>query len=67
MPPTTTRISPSSDAASSVASLRFFCSSSSVKTGTNALERAASATSARIRLGTWKAIVNADAGPVVPK
>jgi hypothetical protein len=62
-----TRSSPASAAASSNASLRFFCSSSSLKTGTKALESAASATSARIRFGIWKASVNADAGPPVPK
>ena len=62
-----TSSSPASEAASSIASLRFFCSSSSLKTGTNALESAASATSARIRFGIWNASVNADAGPPVPK
>ena len=54
-------------AASSIASLRFFCSSSSLKTGTKALLSAASATSARIRFGIWNASVNADAAPPVPK
>ena len=39
--------------------VRRFCSSSSEKTGTNALDSAASATSARIRFGIWKASVNA--------
>jgi hypothetical protein len=34
-------------------------SSSSLKTGTNAEESAASATSARTRFGTWNATVNA--------
>jgi hypothetical protein len=34
-------------------------SSSSLKTGTNADESAASATSARTRFGTWKATVKA--------
>ena len=42
-------------------------SSSSVKTGTNAPWSAESANSARIRLGTWKAIVNADIAPLTPK
>ena len=42
-------------------------SSSSVKTGTNAALIAASANRPRTRFGTWKAIVNADAGPLVPK
>ena len=41
------------------ARLRSPFSSSSVKTGTNADESAASATSARIRFGTWKATVKA--------
>jgi small subunit ribosomal protein S20 len=43
------------------------CSSSSVNTGTKAAESAASANSARTRLGTWKASVNADIAPDVPK
>ena len=47
--------------------MRFFCSSSSLKTGTKALESAASATSARIRFGIWNASVNAEAAPLVPK
>ena len=47
--------------------MRFFCSSSSLKTGTKALESAASATSARIRFGIWKASVKAEAAPLVPK
>jgi len=38
-----------------------------VKTGTNADDRAASATSARIRFGTWKATVNALILPAAPK
>ncbi len=42
-------------------------SSSSVNTGTNAPWSAESATSARSRFGTWKAIVNADIAPVTPK
>ena len=45
----------------------LLCSSSSLKTGTKALESAASATSARIRFGIWKASVKADAAPLVPK
>ena len=52
--------------ATGLSRLRPF-SSSSVKTGTNAPWRAASANSARIRLGTWKAIVNADIAPLRPK
>ena len=42
-------------------------SRSSLKTGTNADERAASATSERMRFGTWKATVNALILPVAPK
>jgi hypothetical protein len=38
-----------------------------VKTGTNAAWIAASANSERTRLGTWKAIVNADIAPLIPK
>ena len=45
------------------ARLRSPFSSSSLKTGTNADESAASATSARTRFGIWKAIVNALIGP----
>ena len=65
--PSTTRISPNSAPASSNASRRLRCSSSSVKTGTNAADSAESATSARSRFGTWNAIVNAENGPEVPK
>ena len=65
--PSTTRISPNSAPASSNASLRLRCSSSSVKTGTKAALSAESATSARIRFGTWNAIVKAENGPEVPK
>src|SRR3954447_10742995 len=46
--------------------LRSF-SSSSVNTGTNAALSAASANSDRTRFGTWKAIVNAENAPEVPK
>ena len=42
-------------------------SSCSVKTGTNAACRAASANSERTRLGTRKAIVNADIWMPTPK
>ncbi len=59
----TTRISANSAPARCSACLRCCFSSSSVKTGTNAAESAASANSERTRLGTWKAAVNADAGP----
>ena len=49
------------------ARLRSPFSSSSLKTGTNADESAASATSERMRFGTWKATVNALTLPVAPK
>ena len=39
----------------------------SMKTGTNADESAASATSARTRFGSWNAIVNALIFPAAPK
>jgi hypothetical protein len=65
--PSTASSRPASALASWNASRRRLCSSRSLKTGTNAELSAASATSARIRLGIWKASVNADAGPVVPK
>ena len=42
-------------------------SSSSLKTGTNADESAASATSARTRFGIWNATVNALIRPAAPK
>ena len=42
-------------------------SSSSLKTGTNAAESAASATSARTRFGTWNATVKALISPWTPK
>ncbi len=53
--------------ASRKASLRRPCWSSSVKTGTNAAERAALANRLLTRFGIWKAIVKAEAGPPVPK
>ncbi len=65
--PRTSRIRKKSVDATRNASLRSPFSSSSVKTGTNAPCRAESATRARIRLGTWKAIVNADIAPLTPK
>ena len=65
--PSTTRIRPNSALARCSASLRLSCSSSSVNTGTNAADSAESANSERTRFGTWKASVNADIGPVVPK
>ena len=57
----------SSVEASFSASARRSSSSSSVKTGTKAAESAASANRPRTRFGTWKARVNADIGPVMPK
>ena len=65
--PSTTSSSPASALASCSASRRRLCSSSSLNTGTKADESAASATSARIRLGIWKASVKAEAAPLVPK
>src|SRR3954452_6889545 len=67
MAPRIARIRTNSVLASWKASrLRPF-SSSSVNTGTKAALRAASANSERTRLGTWKAIVNAEKAPDVPK
>ena len=43
------------------------CSSFSTKTGTKAAWIAASANRLRTRFGTWKAIVNADIAPEMPK
>ena len=63
----TVRIRKNSVEASLNASLRFPCSSSSVKTGTKAALRAASANSERRTFGTWKAIVNALKAPDVAK
>ena len=65
--PSTARMRKNSVVASRNASLRRSCSSSSVKTGTNAAVIAASANSVRTRFGTWKAIVNAEKAPLVPK
>ncbi len=65
--PSTARISPNSAPARLNASRFSPFSSSSVKTGTKAADSAASANRLRTRLGTWKASVNAEAGPVVPK
>src|SRR3954464_11694131 len=53
--------------ASRNASRRLPCSSRSVNTGTNAALSAASANSERMRFGTWKAMVNAEKAPEVPK
>ena len=63
----TVRIRKNSVEASLKASLRRPCSSSSVKTGTKAALRAASANSERTTLGSWKAIVNALKAPEVAK
>ena len=52
--------------ASRNASLRSPRSSSSVNTGTKAPCSAESATRARTRFGTWKAIVNADIAALTP-
>ena len=65
-------LSPSSISQKSVdatrhARLRSPFSRSSLKTGTNADESAASATSARTRFGSWNATVNALIFPVAPK
>ena len=65
--PSTVRIRKNSVEASLSASLRRPCSSSSVKTGTNAALSAASANRLRTTLGTWKAIVNALNAPLVAK
>ena len=53
--------------ASRNASCLFPFSSCSVKTGTKAAWIAASANRLRTRFGAWKAIVNADIGPLTPK
>ena len=61
--PSTSRMIQNSVEASRIASRRRRCSRYSAKIGTNAALSAASANRPRTRLGTWKAIVNADAGP----
>ena len=53
--------------ASRSASLRLPCCSSSVKTGTNAADKAALANRLLARFGTWKASVKAEKRPLVPK
>jgi hypothetical protein len=65
--PSATSSRPAIALASWSASRRRLCSIRSLKTGTKAELSAASATSARIRFGIWKASVNADAAPEVPK
>ncbi len=54
------------DASRNASFLRPFCSNS-VNTGTNAADSAAFANRLANRFGTWKASVNAEAGPFVPK
>ena len=66
-PPRPSRVSQKSDEATRQARLRSPFSSRSLKTGTNADESAASATSARIVLGTRNAMLNAFTGPLTPK
>ena len=65
--PSPSSISQKSVDATRQARLRSPFSSSSLKTGTNADESAASATSERMRFGTWKATVNALILPAAPK
>ncbi|CAB4857289.1 unannotated protein [freshwater metagenome] len=65
--PRTSRMIQKSVEASSIASRRRPRSRYSVNTGTKAALSAASAKSPRSRLGTWKASVKAEAGPLVPK
>ena len=66
-PPRPSSISQKRLEATRQARLRSPFSSSSLKTGTNAEERAASATSARIVFGTRNATSNALIDPTVPK
>jgi len=66
-PPRTRRVSQKSVEATRQARCFSPRSSSSLKTGTNAPERAASATSARTRFGIWIATVNALIAPATPK
>ena len=67
IPPTTRRKSQKTVDATRQARAFSPFSSSSLKTGTNADESAASATSARTRFGIWKATVKALIGPRAPK
>ena len=66
-PPSTSSTSQKIVEATRQARLRSPFSSSSLKTGTNAPERAASASSARTRFGIWNATVNALILPLMPK
>ena len=66
-PPSTRRTSQKIVDATRQARLRSPFSSRSLKTGTNAPESAASASSARTRFGIWNATVNALIFPLMPK
>ena len=66
-PPRTSSVSQKSVEATRQARFLSPFSSSSLKTGTNAPDSAASATSARTRFGIWIATVNALMRPVTPK
>ena len=66
-PPVTRRTSQKIVDATRQARTRSPFSSSSLKTGTNAPESAASATSARTRFGIWNATVKALIFPSTPK
>ena len=66
-PPSPSSVSQRRDDATRHARLRSPFSSRSLKTGTKADESAASATSARIVLGTRNAMLNAFTGPLTPK
>ena len=66
-PPSTRKVSQKSVEATRHARVFSPRSRSSLNTGTNAPERAASATSARTRFGIWIATVNALIAPVTPK
>ena len=65
--PSAIRMIQNSVEASLNASRRRPCCSRSVNTGTNAADSAACANRFAIRFGICEAIVNADAGPPVPK
>ena len=66
-PPSTRRTSQKIVEATRQARFRSPFSSRSLKTGTNAPERAASASRARTRFGIWNATVNALIFPLMPK
>ena len=66
-PPSTSSVSQKRLDATRQARFRSPFSSSSLNTGTNADDKAASATSARTRFGTWNATVNALIRPDAPK